>query len=182
MSGKDIIYRIDGQDRIVFVNEEWDRFAQANDGESVLSARILQRPLWDFISDMTTQELYRQILQRVRSGRPIRFTFRCDAPHFRRTLQMDIHLVEGDTVELRTQTLAEERRQPIQFETLQDRVPGDLLRMCSWCKKVHVEGAWEELEVAVERLQLFQRPRPPLITHSVCESCYHTMLDMLAQG
>ncbi len=179
MSG-DIVYRINGQDRIVFVNEEWDRFAQANDGETVLAARVLQRPLWDFISDVTTQEIYRQILQRVRSGRPVRFTFRCDAPQFRRTLRMDIYPGEGNTVEFRTHTLSEEHRQSVRFEVTRCG-SGDLLRMCSWCKKVYTEGSWEEIEVAIERLQIFRRPCPPLITHGICESCYRNMVDVLAQ-
>ncbi len=75
-----IIYRVNDQDEIVFVNEEWDQFAAANAGEAVTASQVLQRRLWDFISDSTTRELYRQVLRRIRDGRSLRFTFRCDSP------------------------------------------------------------------------------------------------------
>mgnify|MGYP005860220723 CR=1 FL=1 len=177
---QDIIYRIDGRDVLIFVNEEWDRFAEANDGEGAKSAHVLGRPLWDFISDMTTQEIYRQIMQRVRNGHLVSFTFRCDSPRSRRVLRMDIYRGEGEDVEFHTHTLAEEQREPVQLKPAQGEVT-ELLRVCSWCKRVHVEDSWEEIEAALERLRLFQMPRPPLITHGICEECYQRMLGVLAQ-
>ena len=182
MADDDVVYRVDDRDVIVFVNDAWDRFAQANGGEGVISSRILQRSLWDFIADATTQEIYRQILQRARSGHAIHFTFRCDAPQYRRLLRMDVHRGEDDTVEFRTHTLAEEPRQPIFLESAHPGYDGELLRVCGWCKKVFVEGSWEEIEVAIERLQIFERPRPPLMSHGICDACYQSMLEVLAES
>lgn len=77
-----IIYRVNDQDDLVFVSREWDRFAADNSGDLVTSQRVLNRPLWDFITDENTRELYRQVLKRVREGSLVRFTFRCDSPNF----------------------------------------------------------------------------------------------------
>lgn len=86
----DIIYRVNARDEIDFVCDEWDDFAVANGGESVLSAQVLGRPIWDFITDLSTQEIYRALIRKARSGRSLQFTFRCDAPWRRRFLEMTV--------------------------------------------------------------------------------------------
>lgn len=178
----DIIYRVNDQDEIALVNEEWDRFAAANVGERFASAQVLQRSLWDFIIDPTTRELYRQVLKQIRQGRSLRFTFRCDSPTCRRLLEMHIAREEDGTVEFRTRTLSEvDRQSPILLESDIAR-SDELLRMCGWCKKVFVGDAWVEVEEAVVRLQLFEHTLLPSMTHGICEPCYQEMIETLAQS
>jgi hypothetical protein len=179
---RDIIYRVNAQDEIVFVNEQWDRFAAANAGESVTSSQVLQRPLWDFIIDSTTRELYRQVLQRIRDGRSLRFTFRCDSPMCRRLLEMDVHRGEDGTVEFHTRTISEESRQPPGLPESSAARPGELLRVCGWCKKVFVGGTWAEVEDAVAQLRLFHRPFLPSVSHGICEGCSQQMTKALADA
>ena len=50
-----VTYRIDAEGKIVYVNAQWDIFAQQNDGEAALSARVLGRPLASFQSDSTVR-------------------------------------------------------------------------------------------------------------------------------
>lgn len=154
------------------MNEAWDRFAAANAGRSVTSDRILQRSLWDYITDETTRELYRQILKQIREGRTVRFTLRCDSPDCRRLLQMDVGRGAGNTVEFRTRTLSEESRDPIDLPTAQQGASGELIRTCGWCKKLFVDGAWLEIEPALQSLELFERSALPKLTHGICEPCY----------
>ena len=52
-----VTYRIDAEGKIVYVNAQWDIFAQQNDGEAALSARVLGRPLASFQSDSTVRML-----------------------------------------------------------------------------------------------------------------------------
>jgi len=85
-----LVYRIDPLDDIVFVNDEWIRFADANDGANLSPEKILNCGLWDFITDETTRQLYRQIVDRVRSGYATRFSLRCDAPACRRVIEMSV--------------------------------------------------------------------------------------------
>lgn len=178
----DIIYRLNKQDEIFFVNEAWDRFAGANAGEGLASSRVFHRPLWDFITDVTTCELYRQILKQVRAGRPICFTFRCDSPTCRRQMAMEIHNGKDGTVEFRTHTLSDEEREAVPSMAANAVRSDEMLRVCGWCKKVAVSSSWEEVEVAVERLQLFERKIFPSLTHGICEACYQSLIRTLASS
>ncbi len=175
----DVIYRLNDRDEICFANEAYDQFAAANDGMSCASGAVLHHPLWGFITDRTTRQLYRDILGRVRRGRPVRFPFRCDSPACRRLMEMDIGGA-GGTVEFRVRTIAEDSR-PFQA-LLAAEAPRsrELLRACSWCKKVHVGDAWAEVEDAVARLRLFERPVLPAVTHGICEPCYQQVFGALA--
>lgn len=179
----DIVYRINDQDQIIYVNEVWDRFARANLGEAVCSEQVLNRPLWDFISDTPTRELYREALARIRSGRALRFSFRCDGPMCRRFLEMQITAAGEGIVEFRTVTLKVEPREeaPTLLAALRER-SHEVLRVCGWCKKVDAGGEWVEIEEAVDRLGLFERPHLPSLTHGICEGCHRQMAQLIAAG
>jgi hypothetical protein len=177
-----VIYRLNDVDEIVFVNHEWDQFAAANAGERASSGCVLHRPLWDFIVDQTTQQLYRDVLKRIREGRSLRFRFRCDSPTCRRFMEMDVAPSECGGVEFRTRTLSVERR-PAQALLETRRVPTEeLLRACAWCKRIDVGGMWAEVEEAVARLRLFERDRLPMVTHGICQACYEEMARTLVAG
>jgi hypothetical protein len=178
----EIVYRLDDRDEFCFVNGEYDSFARDNCGEAVASHAILRRPLWDFVTDPTTQQLYRDMLRRVRAGRPVRFRFRCDSPARRRLLEMDVRAGDGGGVEFRVRTVSEEDRP---YQPLFDPHAGrsdERLRVCGWCKKVHVGDAWAEVEDAVARLHLFERAAMPEVTHGICEECFRAMTDTLAES
>ncbi|MCX8012650.1 MAG: hypothetical protein N3A64_05820 [Desulfobacterota bacterium] len=177
-----IFYRLNSQDKIIFVNEEWDLFAIANGGEAVTSARVLYRSIRDFITDLTTRELYLQIMQRVRHGRSIKFTFRCDSPAFRRLLEMNIHPGEDSSVEYFTRTLVEERQKYLVLSPTTTANSDDFLRSCSWCKKIFLDGSWLEVEEAVAQRQIFHHPFLPPITHGICEQCYENMTKVLSNN
>lgn len=178
-SGDEIHYRLNDRDEIVFVSEAWGPFAAANGDDRLAAAAVLGRPLWEFISDPSTRLLYRDILARVRAGVPVRFTFRCDSPACRRLLAMEVSGGPGGGAELRTRTLSEEEREP---QPLLDRGrprSEEFVRVCGWCKKVDVGGRWAEVEEAVARLGLFDRPLLPQVTHGICEDCYARMVETL---
>jgi hypothetical protein len=48
----DLLYHLNARDEISSVNEEWQSFARANEGEHLLAGPILGRVLWDFIEDL----------------------------------------------------------------------------------------------------------------------------------
>lgn len=164
-------YRINDRDEIVFVDEAWDRFARANGGEHLTADHVLKRRLWDFVSDAPTQQLYGAVFSRVRAGRAVRFEFRCDAPDRRRLLEMRVSPAPDGTVELRTRSLSEEARPAqILLDPLGERSDA-MLRSCGWCKRIDAGGSWVEVEEAVARLRLFERPVLPQVTHGICDEC-----------
>ena len=83
------VHRIDRDDVIVFLDDEWKGFARENGAAGL--ADIAGRSLWDFVVGADVRDVYRQMLDRVREdGGSIGFPFRCDAPALRRFLEMEI--------------------------------------------------------------------------------------------
>ena len=174
----ELVYQVTAQDDIVFVNDAWDTFASLNHGAHLQSSQLVQRSLWDFISGATVQHLYRELLRQVRAGRSIQFSFRCDSATYRRVLSMHIEHLGDGAVQFCTNTLSEEARpaEPL----LDPHTPrsSELVRMCSWCKKIWADECWVDIEDAVDSLRLFEHAPPPALTHSVCTDCHR---DIIAQ-
>lgn len=175
----DVIYRINDRDEICYVNLAYDKFANDNGANQVISSQVLHRPLWDFVTDPTTQALYQEALKRVRAGRQVRFVFRCDSPGCRRQMEIELTKHENAEVQFRVRTLVEEQR-PIQPLLDCNRTHlKQMLKACGWCKKINVENTWLEVEEAVARLGLFELSELPGLTHGICESCYREVLESI---
>jgi len=183
MAAEPIIYRIDSADRITYVSESWDGFALANNGAGVTAESVLGRSLWDFLSDMTTCELYRQVLARIRTGRAMTYRFRCDSPGHRRLLEMEIHLLDdAGAVQFQTSTLAETPRAfppTDQGDGSHGVEEGAMIRVCGWCSRFDAEGEWMELEDALPRLRLLEYPDTRMLTHGICDACLEWMTGAL---
>ncbi|MEX0708657.1 MAG: PAS domain-containing protein [Woeseia sp.] len=177
---QDVFYRIDADDRIVFVSDEWDRFAAGNEGNGVSSSAVLGRSLWDFIDGLTTQQIYRQIVKRSRAGNAVEYPLRCDAPDRRRFLQMDVRAADGGCVEFRSRILSEEPRAALGLLDPSQPRTNDLITVCSWCEKVRVDGNWVDVEDAIEALGLFQQAQLPALTHGMCQACNDKMNEVIA--
>jgi hypothetical protein len=174
-------YSVDAEDQISSVNDEWLSFAEANEGSTLLVPGILGRSLWDFIGDMETRHIYGVLHGRVRTlGTPVRLSFRCDAPERRRLLQLDILPHRDQELLYRVRTLKQERRPLVPLlDPLRPRAE-TFVTMCGWCKRVALSPRrWLEVEEAVAALALFDEPRPPQLTHGVCEECSEGLSSVL---
>jgi hypothetical protein len=166
-----VVYWIDARDRLVRVNEAWTAFALANDAPELIAGRVIDRPLWEFVADETTRQLYAGLLPRVRGGATARFALRCDSPGARRRLVMRIAPAAGDLVEFEAVLVSVEPR-PEQPLLRRDARHGDaVVTICGWCKRVSVGGDWAELEVAMTRLAPFDADHVPRLTHGICPAC-----------
>ena len=180
-AGTDIIYRVNAADEISFTNRQYDEFARENDGEKALSTAVLHCSLWSFITEPTTQNLYREVLRRVRDGRSIQFTFRCDSPACRRLMEMIVVSTDAEGVEFRTRALLEESRHPQTVLQHHARSSGEFLRMCAWCNAMNADGDWVEVEEAALRLRLFEYSCLPTVTHGICDACFTKMKRTLSE-
>lgn len=173
-----IIYKINNRDRIIFVNDEWSRFALANDAPELVAEKILNRSLWNFIKNDTIQELYRKFVGKARAGNTVRFNFRCDSPDFRRLLKMTITLQEEQSVQFETHVIWKQKRAPQTILQKNNRSADRILIVCSWCNKINVKNEiWQEIEEAVENLRLFEMEELPQLSHGMCLSCYQKSQD-----
>ncbi len=171
------VYVIDETDRIVGVSDNWLAFAEANEAAaSCHPDRAINEPIWKFIDGLEATQFYEVIIANVR-GRGITVTlpFRCDAPDRRRYLELTIAPVPQGYVEFTSRIIRTEPREKL--ELLQAGVPrsGELLTMCSVCRKVEVPGmGWAEAETAVVALRLFEEPVLPQTSHGLCPDCFST--------
>lgn len=175
------VYHVDRYDTVVYCDTAWLRFAQANDAPELDVAHVVGRPLWDFIATAETKDLYKLLVAKARAEHtPVTVSFRCDAPTCRRVMRLRIAPIADGRLAF-TSTLEEEEPRPY-VALLDPTVPRSeaYLKMCSWCKRVLVEGAgWLEVEAAAEALQLFHQTHLPHITHAICEPCYSGVLAAL---
>jgi len=162
--------RIDPDDRIVSVDGAWKDWAE-KEGDPDLVDSVVGTDLWEHFSDLAVQQIYAEILERVRgTGRPVRFAFRCDAPDCRRFMQMEV-LRDGDEVEFRSWTESEVPREPVRL--LNPTAPsGDAkIVVCAWCRRVRVEEEWLEVEEALPRLDVFGEDPVSGVSHGICSDC-----------
>lgn len=174
-----IVYSIDRTDRIILVNVGWNRFAGENEASHLIGDRVLNRPLWEFISDAETRHLNQTLVARVRAKQvPLVLPFRCDSPSIRRYMTMEIVPRSDDAIEYCCSVTRIEHRAPVSLLEAKERRDQRLLRMCSWCKKVDTgNNIWMEVEAAIEALRLFERKRLPEISHTMCDECLRNLED-----
>ena len=180
---RSFIWNIDAADKLVHVNDAWLAFAGENTAPQLTAAAVLNQPIWHFIQEQETVYLYKQIFGRVRAGEsPVKFPFRCDSPDCRRFMEMQLTRLPGGVIQFISHILREEWRQPLDLlDASRDR-SGEFLKICSWCKKIHIPGrGWEEIEAAIEPLDLFGHHSMPRMTHTICDPCYDAIKGELNQ-
>ena len=171
-----LTYRIDRGDVITAVDDAWAPFARANGAPQL--ADVLGRPLWDYVSDDTTRQVYRDLVARVRAGHDATFPYRCDAPALRRFMRMTMRAAPQRGVVFESEVVRTEARPvPLLLDQKPAGSSGVIVRVCSWCKRVHVRETWQEVEIAVERLDLFAGGPSPSLTHGMCEDCYARVMQ-----
>jgi hypothetical protein len=177
MSTEALSYAIDEQDHLVKVDWGYYSFAEENGWEE--AATSLGRSLWDYVAGEEMKKLQRMLVRRVRDGvGDVELPFRCDGPGVRR--KMDIRIVArpgGRAVLFSARLRSEEEREEPQ-PLLDPEAPRgeEVLTMCGWCDRFEVDGKWVEVEEAARRLELFDRPELPALSHGICPDCRELLL------
>lgn len=176
-----VVYRVNGEDQIVFVNDRFIAFAGEN-GWRIDPGIVLDANVWEFCADSDVRQLYHELSTAVRpSNRAASFCYRCDSPEAARTMRMEIHPLEDGGLEFRTGCIVEEERpRPNPLIAAAATEGPSLLSMCSWCKQVQLEGEWIDVDRAVDRLGLFTDDRAITISHGICVRCRDELLGVTA--
>ena len=175
-------HRIDQNDMIIGVSDNWQSFAQENSGaRTCFPENIIGSSLWDHIRDLETKHLYEMILQKVRKyNQQVVFSFRCDSPEKRRFLKLSVIPMKDGSVDFISQTIKTELRKPVEMLRSDIERSDEAIRVCSMCKKIAIsETEWKEIEFAVQELRLFEKDILPQFTHGICQSCYDTTMAEL---
>ena len=167
-----IAYRLDGDDKISDVSADWGEFARENGAPELAGRPVLGRSLWDVVVGAEARLLGSRLFARCRATRESRrLPYRCDGPDVRRYLVMALEAPTGSDILCVSHVMREEPRASVLL--LDPGVPrtDEPLLACSWCRKVYVGGRWVEVEQAVEKLRLFERPELPFLSHGICPAC-----------
>jgi hypothetical protein len=157
-------------------------FAQANEGGCLVDGSVGE-PLWAFISGPEVRLLYEALLARVRKANTaVDFTYRCDSPDRRRLFELVAVPLSDGHVAFASLMIRDEPRPRVALLQADVRRGTDLVRMCSWCKKILTEDGWVEIEDAVAKLGLLERENPPSITHGVCDACHADLMEKVEEG
>lgn len=170
-----IEYKIDTENNIIFVNEEWDRFALNNFGEEIISNKILGKNLLDFIMNITIKQIYLDIINQARKGNVISINYRCDAPNCKRLLKMTVKSEDENIVKFISEV---QEIVPQNYLNILDPKAirsNEFIPMCSWCKKIRMGSEWEELEQAINKYGLLTQTKIPSLTHTICQDCYEQL-------
>lgn len=171
------IYRINASADLVYVDENWAGFLAENGSGRTVPDAFLGSCLWNHFSDASTINLYQALIARARRlDREVIVPFRCDAPDRRRYMQMHVRSVAAGEIEFCSVLLREEPRTAVALLNSRALRSQEMIRMCSWCKKIHVGDSWREVEEAIGILNLFEVPSLPRITHTICRDCAEEIL------
>lgn len=183
MDSRTVVYRIDKNDTVTFVNSAWLRFAQENGAATLTGETVIGRPLKQFIAGKETQHLYDLLLLRVRTaGIPVQIPFRCDSATVRRFMELILSPLADNGVEFAGRLVREEQRHYVPLLAPVPRRAKELLQICSWCKRVKISDAWLEVEEAMQHLSLFDSQLVPALTHGICTACYQMVRKELERS
>lgn len=175
MNSSPLIYRIDPSHRITYVNDEWDRVVE----RKLLSGSVIGRVIWDYISDTSTESIYRDLIQSLTVGDPVEFPLRCDSPDRRTLLQMKVELLRGGEVQFTSVPVSSE---PHQAEHKLKIPPGEVVHVCSWCKRIRWNDSWADLVPVLNDSCLFSFEKLPQLSHGICDSCHSAMSSRVKPG
>lgn len=172
-------YVLDAEDRIAAISDDFSDFAEQN-GAPELPASVLGQPVWRYLTDPTTHQLYGLLFSRVRrDGQPVSVPFRCDAPDVVREMELTITPLADQGIRLEGRTLQETPRPSIALLDDHAERTEEFIRMCGWCKKIHVDGDWVEVEAAIAAGHLFDHAPVPKLSHGICEVCTESVWQSL---
>ena len=159
-------------DRIVEIDGPWGAFAARNGAPALTRAAVLSQSFLSFVAGAEMKQLTSMLLARVRSGEGVSLEFRCDSPGERCHLLFESFRVGDAAVHCATSLLrAEPRPAPAILGSSVARTDAILI-VCSWCCRVRLDDSeWVEVEEAIARLELFEDPAVPRLSHGVCPVC-----------
>ncbi|PIQ51976.1 MAG: hypothetical protein COW02_11950 [Comamonadaceae bacterium CG12_big_fil_rev_8_21_14_0_65_59_15] len=140
-----VIYLVNRDNLLTEVNEGWAAFAQANQGDAIPASAVLGRSVLEFVSGKVTKQYWQNLLERARaSDKPVQVDYRCDAPLLKRWMRMELQVLEGGSLRISHQQIAQQARaRPIYFARSQQRGKYSYVR-CSLCNKIKVAEQWLE--------------------------------------
>jgi len=195
-----VAYLVDRSGSILAVGQPgWSSFAAENGAEHLAAESVIGQSLFSHVAGDAVRQSYRDMHAAVCSGRRPRivFRYRCDAPDFRREMQMSISAVfghDGQAAALyHSQMVAGQHRPSMDLLSYSlagnspDSMAVPAVVVCSYCHDVGQEaasadggGVWDSLEDYCGRGVTGE----VRVAHGICPACNRRIVDpnILAGG
>ena len=165
-------YRINAEDQITHVSPEWLQFAQENDAPALTENTVIGSKIWLYITGDATRRLYDELFSSLRRDKTeLAFPFNCDSPVLIRNMTLTLRSIGGGSIEFNCRlNSVQERNYVGLFDRRMERRE-ESVRICSLCRKIHVDGDWVSLSNVIGRKRWFTSVPLPQLEESVCSSC-----------
>lgn len=164
------LYLLNEENQIEWVGGGWDAFARQNGAPELQGTAVLHRSIFSFISDPTTNQVYRALYRRVREGHLTSVPLRCDGPSIRREIRLDLQPLPAGYIECAVVTTSAVTTPVIPLWLAPSGSERSVVTACGWCKRVRVGPEWREVAEAVAELALASWDRPG-VSHGMCPAC-----------
>ena len=165
-----LTYIIDGKDRVVSTNSEWNLFAKKNQAAS-LEYSVHGKSIWSFIGAEKLKKLYYQLFEGVRATRKgVSINFRCDNSQTLKFMNMTIEPEQNNFLKISTCLLKEiSRKKALAREVFYLGINKGI-PMCSNCNRIYINPliGWLEVDVALSSHLISEELN---VNFGVCESC-----------
>jgi hypothetical protein len=145
-------YEICGRDIVVAMSQGWP--------ECIPRHKVLNRPIWDQISDGNIADVYRALITRTRqTGEGASFTIRCDDPQTRRVSSMAMIPMGSGAIRFSIRPIETGPQDLLDYLRRRQAHPLGL-DLCQKCGGINVDGQWRPAERAVESFGIFANDLP----------------------
>jgi hypothetical protein len=161
----DNVCLLDRDNRIVYCNAAWDRFALANDGELATSKHVNGVNVLSVCTDQL-RGFYRQMLNRCRStGLPVSHGYTCSSSIYNRATRMTLR-PHATFISMQHTMLAETKHTDVPHSFDDRYVRSGVVKMCANCRRTynHSDSTWEWIPQLLVAM-------PNNASHGLCEPC-----------
>lgn len=164
------------------IGGDWDRFALENGAPELVKDRVIGRSLWDFIGVPEVRMIYKDLFAAIRrTGRSVRFRFRCDSPSMRRLLVMVLTSGAGGSVRCLTRILEERPHDDSTGRMIYHIVENaPIVTVCSVCKDIRTPEGWVETHAALAR-HTYDLVEGARLSHGLCQECSRRLNEEIDQ-
>lgn len=166
-----VSYRIDRNDKIIVLWGDWYTSALTGNEPSLAHpASVVDKSLFDFISDKPTRKFYKKLFKRCRELMISQeIEYRCDSPTHKRFMKMEITPRENESLDLVNTTLLEiPFITPVHIKTVHPDSDDISAHRCSICNDLKLVGTRHWIKPSSFR---FQGKNTFTVTHDVCDTC-----------
>ena len=176
-AGTVVEYRIDANDVVVGVGNDWVEFASQSHAPE-LAELDQDRTLWSYFDGEEVKDLWRSLVERVRSaGQLARVPLRCDSPDHRRWFEMTVMPESDGWVHFRCVLTFEEARTPVALLDPNGDRDSTLepVALCGWCGQAMHGSVWLDIEDFLRATRLLEQDSLPPVANGICSSCRSDM-------